>query len=348
MDFKNKKIIVVGMAKSGIAAALLLAKKGADVILHDAKPKDMIGSDKFKDIDNYKYKDMMGKDIMPLISEIDMMVMSPGVPLDLPFIVKARELGKKIIAEIELGFLTSKAEFVAITGTNGKTTTTDLTGVIFKNAGKNTFVLGNIGVPITQESLNTKEGDYVVAETAALQLDTIEKYHPYACTVLNVTEDHLNRYGTMENYTAAKARVFENQTKDDYCVLNFDNEITRSLADSVPSKLLFFSRKCEVDNGSFVRNGDIIFKLDGHEENIMPANEIKIPGVHNLENALAAICLSKVCGIDNDVIADTLREYNGVEHRIEFVKTVNGIDFINDSKGTNPDEKTDSSYAWRF
>ena len=202
-------------------------------------------------------------------------------------------------------------------------------------------------MPITQESLNTKDGDWVVAETAALQLDTIETYHPFASTVLNITEDHLNRYITMENYTNAKARVFENQTKDDFCILNYDNDITRSLADKVPARLLFFSRKCEVENGAFVRNGEMIFRLDGKEESILPVDEIKIPGAHNLENALAAAALSMVCGIPADVIAKTLREYNGVEHRIEFVRTVNGIDFINDSKGTNPDATINAVLAMK-
>lgn len=178
MEYKNKNALVVGMAKSGIAAAVLLCKLGSNVTVYDAKKKKDFDKGIFDELDKYEYKDMMGEDIMPLIPDIDIMVLSPGVPTGLPFIKKAQELGKHVIAEIELGYDVSKADFIVITGTNGKTTTTDLTGVIFKNAGFNTHVLGNIGVPITKEALDTKEGDVVVAETAALQLDTIDTYCP--------------------------------------------------------------------------------------------------------------------------------------------------------------------------
>ena len=197
---------------------------------------------------------MFGADIGSEIDRIDILVMSPGVPTDLPFIKEAQAMGKKVLAEIEIGFLTAKAEFVAITGTNGKTTTTDLTGVIFKNAGIHTFVLGNIGVPITQESINTKPGDVIVAETAALQMDTIETYRPHICAVLNVTEDHLNRYKTMENYTKAKMRIFENQLPTDFCLLNYDNDIARNMKDAVPSRVLYFSKSDKIQEGVFVRD----------------------------------------------------------------------------------------------
>ena len=337
MDYKNKKVIVVGMAKSGVAAAVLLCKLGAEVTIYDAKKKSELAGGLFAELDQYKYTDMTGRDILPMIDTADVLVLSPGVPLDLPFIRRAKELGRRVIAEIELGYEYSKADLIAITGTNGKTTTTDLTGVIFKNAGYNTFVLGNIGVPIAQEALNTKKGDVIVAETAALQLDTIEKYHPCESALLNITEDHLNRYGTMENYIAAKARVFENQIPEDICVLNYENEYVRALAPRVKAQVFWFSTKRELEQGAFVRDGSIVFKKPGKDILILPADEVRIPGEHNLENALAATILAVEYGIAPEIVAQTLKTYAGVEHRIEFVRTVNGIDFINDSKGTNPD-----------
>ena len=337
MDYKGKKVLVVGMAKSGVASAVLLCRLGADVIVYDAKKKQDLSEGIFAELSKYKYTDMLGQDIMPIIDSIDTMVLSPGVPTGLPFICKANELGKRVIAEIELGYSVSKADFIAITGTNGKTTTTALTGEIFKNAGIHTYVLGNIGIPISQEALETKKGDVVVAETAALQLDTIVDYKPLESAILNITEDHLDRYGNMDNYITAKAKIFKNQTEENFCVLNYDNEYVRSLSPQIKARVLWFSAENEVENGAFVREGIVMFKLDGTEKVIVPMNDIKIPGKHNLENALAATALACVYGIKEEVIAKTLREFSGVEHRIEYVKTVRGVDFINDSKGTNPD-----------
>lgn len=337
LDYKGKKTLIVGMAKSGVASAVLLCRLGADVIIYDAKKKQDLPAGIFDELSKYKYTDMLGCDIMPVIDDIDVMVLSPGVPTGLPFIRKAHDLGKRVIAEIELGFSVSEADFIAITGTNGKTTTTALTGEIFKNAGITTHVLGNIGIPITQEALETKKGDVVVAETAALQLDTIVDYKPVESAILNITEDHLDRYGNMENYIAAKAKIFKNQTEENFCVLNMDNEYVRTLISNIVAQVLGFSVEHEVENGAFVRDGMIVFRLNGKETNILPADEIRIPGKHNLENALAATALACVYGIKEDVIAKTLREFAGVEHRIEFVRTVRGVNFINDSKGTNPD-----------
>ncbi len=337
MDYKGKKALVVGMAKSGVASAVLLCRLSAEVIVYDAKKKQDLPDGIFDELSKYKYIDMLGCDIMPIIEDIDVMVLSPGVPPGLPFIQKARDLGKRVIAEIELGFSVSEADFIAITGTNGKTTTTALTGEIFKNAGIKTYVLGNIGVPITQEALETKKGDVVVAETAALQLDSIVDYKPVESAILNITEDHLDRYGNMENYIAAKAKIFKNQTEENFCVLNMDNEYVRTLIPNIIARVLGFSVESEVENGAFVRDGMVTFRLDGKEKKILPADEIRIPGRHNLENALAATALACVYGIKEDVIAKTLREFAGVEHRIEFARTVRGVDFINDSKGTNPD-----------
>ncbi len=337
MDYKNKKVLVIGMAKSGVSSAVLLCRLGADVTIYDIKPKQHLPEHLLDELEGYKYHDMLGKDPIDLIPEMDILVLSPGVPLGLPFIKKAYELNKNVIAEIELGFEVSKADFIAITGTNGKTTTTALTGEIFRNAGIPTHVLGNIGVPITQEAMQTKAGDVVVAETAALQLDTISDYRPRESAILNITEDHLDRYGTMENYIAAKAKIFKNQTAEDYCVLNYDNELVRALAPQIKAKVVWFSTDMIPQNGAYIKEGNICFSLEGKETVILPAKEVRIPGRHNLENALAASALACLYGIAPEVIAQTLRTFPGVEHRIEFVRTVNGVSFINDSKGTNPD-----------
>ncbi|MBC5647324.1 UDP-N-acetylmuramoyl-L-alanine--D-glutamate ligase [Christensenella tenuis] len=337
MDYKDKKVLVIGMAKSGISSAALLCKLGADVTIYDVKKREDLPAELLHELDGHSYHDMLGQDPTEIVSDMDILVLSPGVPLGLPFIRKAYELEKRVIAEIELGFAVSKADFIAITGTNGKTTTTALTGEIFKNAGIPTHVLGNIGVPITQEAMQTQPGDVVVAETAALQLDTIEAYRPRESAILNITEDHLDRYGTMENYIAAKAKIFKNQTQEDYCVLNYDNGLVRGLEDQIRAGVVWFSALTIPPNGAYVADGIIRFSLDGEEIDIMPAQELRIPGRHNLENALAATALACLYGIPADVIANTLRTFPGVEHRIEFVRTVNGVTFINDSKGTNPD-----------
>lgn len=337
MSYSGKKALVIGMARSGAASAELLHRLGAQVYVYDLKTLEQLPEEVRAVLSKIEYTDLLGKDPMESIGEMDLLVLSPGVPLGLPFIKRAYELGKKVIAEIELGFSVSKADFIAITGTNGKTTTTALTGEIFKNAGINTFVLGNIGVPITQEALHTKEGDVVVAETAALQLDTIDEYCPKGSAVLNITEDHLDRYGTMEHYIAAKAKVFKNQRTQDYCVLNYDDETVRALAEQVRARVFWFSTEKELENGAFVLDGKIVFAEDGNRTEILQASELIIPGKHNLGNALAATALACLYGIGGEVVAKTLREFKGVEHRIEFVREVNEVVFINDSKGTNPD-----------
>jgi UDP-N-acetylmuramoylalanine--D-glutamate ligase len=336
MDFNGKNVMVVGMAKSGFASAALLLNKGAHVVLYDAKTADKFSAGAF-DTFVGRAEMALGTDPGPVAEAADALVLSPGVPTNLDFITKAQRDGKRVIGEIELGFLFSQAEFVAITGTNGKTTTTALTGEVFKNAGYNTFVLGNIGVPIAAEADNTKKGDIVVAETAALQLETIDTFRPHACAALNITEDHLNRYGTMENYTAAKERIFENQTEDDFCVLNYDNDITRTMAGKQRSKIIWFSRQVTLESGVFIDEGEIVSAEDDGDHVICRTDEVKIPGAHNLENALAATALARCYKIPERVIKHTLMTFPGVEHRIEFVRELNGVRYINDSKGTNPD-----------
>ena len=335
----KKTALVVGMAKSGVASAILLYKKGYTVIINDLK-SDIPGlSESLKKI---KYVNRLGVAPEALLDGIDLMVISPVIPIFRPFVKEAIARGIEVIGEIELGYRYSNrgARFVCIGGTNGKTTTTTLTGEIFTEYHKrigtgNAYVLGNIGVPITAHALDTKAGDTVVAETASLQLESIVDFRCNAAGLLNITEDHINRFGSMEAYIAAKMRMFENQTEEDFAALNADDPIVANAR--TRARKLFFSRKKEVEEGAFVRNGKIIFRMDGKETELIPADELGIIGAHNLENALCAVCLSLAMGVPADIVSSVLRSFKGVEHRIEYTRCYHGVTFYNDSKGTNPE-----------
>ncbi len=335
----KKTALVVGMAKSGVASAILLYKKGYTVIINDLK-SDIPGlSESLKKI---KYVNRLGVAPEALLDGIDLMVISPVIPIFRPFVKEAIARGIEVIGEIELGYRYSNrgARFVCIGGTNGKTTTTTLTGEIFTEYHKrigtgNAYVLGNIGVPITAHALDTKAGDTVVAETASLQLESIVDFRCNAAGLLNITEDHINRFGSMEAYIAAKMRMFENQTEEDFAALNADDPIVANA--KTRARKLFFSRKKEVEEGVFVRNGKIIFRMDGKETELIPADELGIIGAHNLENALCAVCLSLAMGVPADIVSSVLRSFKGVEHRIEYTRCYHGVTFYNDSKGTNPE-----------
>ena len=335
----KKTALVVGMAKSGVASAILLYKKGYNVIINDLK-SDIPGlSESLKKI---KYVNRLGVAPEALLDGIDLMVISPVIPIFRPFVKEAISRGIEVIGEIELGYRYSNrgAKFVCIGGTNGKTTTTTLTGEIFTEYHKrigtgNAYVLGNIGIPITAHALDTKAGDTVVAETASLQLESIVDFRCNAAGLLNITEDHINRFGSMEAYIAAKMRMFENQTEEDFAALNADDPIVANA--KTRARKLFFSRKKEVEEGAFVRNGKIIFRMDGKETELIPADELGIIGAHNLENALCAVCLSLAMGVPADIVSSVLRSFKGVEHRIEYTRCYHGVTFYNDSKGTNPE-----------
>ena len=335
----EKTALVVGMAKSGVASAILLYKKGYNVIINDLK-SDIPGlSESLKKI---KYVNRLGVAPEALLDGIDLMVISPVIPIFRPFVKEAIARGIEVIGEIELGYRYSNrgARFVCIGGTNGKTTTTTLTGEIFTEYHKrigtgNAYVLGNIGVPITAHALDTKAGDTVVAETASLQLESIVDFRCNAAGLLNITEDHINRFGSMEAYIAAKMRMFENQTEEDFAALNADDPIVANA--KTRARKLFFSRKKEVEEGAFVRNGKIIFRMEGKETELIPADELGIIGAHNLENALCAVCLSLAMGVPADIVSSVLRSFKGVEHRIEYTRCYHGVTFYNDSKGTNPE-----------
>lgn len=337
MDLADKKILLVGLAKTGVSVIKCLNKLGSHVVVNDIKTEEDL-KDILKELETLNNVEYILGSHPQDVKNIDMVVVSPGVPLDLPFIEKLYELNKEIIGEVELAYRLSKNPiFIGITGTNGKTTTTTLVGEIFKKANKDTYVTGNIGAPVIDTVENTNENSFVVTELSSFQLESTVEFRPRVSAVLNITEDHLNRHKTMENYIAAKSNIFMNQTKEDYCILNYDDDYSRSLEKLCNAKVIFFSHKEKVSDGVYLdEDNNIIIDID---EKIVLLNkeEISLPGNHNLENCMAAIAMSYVCGIDLDVISETLKTFGGVEHRQEFVKTLHGVTYINDSKGTNPD-----------
>ena len=337
MSKRKKRALVIGMARSGIGSARLLHQLGYEVVINDRKPSIDGLAEALVGID---YINGMGKEPEEVLDGADLVVLSPVIPIFSPFVEKARAAGAEVIGEIELGYrhCDRGAKFVCISGTNGKTTTTALTGELFKACGKRTFVLGNIGIPITEHAMETRPGDVVVAETAALQLESIVQFRPNAFGMLNIAEDHLNRFEyRMENYIAAKCRGFENQREEDYAVLNYDDPIVRDMAKLTKARVVYFSQKKELENGMFLRNGRFIWRLDGKETSLIDANELRIPGRHNIENALCAAALAMCQGLEAEGVCRGLRSFPGVEHRIEFVREKDGVAWINDSKGTNPD-----------
>ena len=333
---RQKTALVVGMARSGIASAKLLAKNGYRVIINDLK-RDISGL--FEALGDIEFVNGLGAPPEAFLEETDLMVLSPVIPIFRPFVKSAIDMGIEVIGEIELGYryCDRGSKFVCIGGTNGKTTTTALTGEIFKTAGRNTFVLGNIGIPICEHAEEVKAGDFVVAETASLQLESIVDFRANAAGLLNITEDHINRFGSMEAYIAAKVRMFENQTEEDFAILNLDDPIVRGMANKTKARVIYISLESEPEEGAFIRDGSIMWRFDGREVKVLPISELRIPGEHNVQNAMCAIALSLCMGIELEPLRKTLREFPGVEHRIEFVREKNGVQYIHDSKGTNPD-----------
>ncbi|MDR0880001.1 MAG: UDP-N-acetylmuramoyl-L-alanine--D-glutamate ligase [Clostridioides sp.] len=337
MNLSGRKVMLIGLAKTGVSVVKYLDKLGAKIVVNDSKSEEAFVEilDELKSIEGITY--IFGRNPED-IDDLDMVVVSPGVPLDLPFIENLKEAGVEIIGEVELAYRLSKnPTFVGITGTNGKTTTTSLVGEIFKRAEKDTFIAGNIGAPVIDTVGKADEDSYIITELSSFQLESISEFRPRVSAILNITEDHLNRHHTMENYADAKANIFLNQDKNDFAVFNYDDELTRQTAEKCKAKKVFFSRKEKVDGGVYLDgNNNIIIDIDEKIE-FLNKGEISLPGNHNLENCMAAIAISYVCGIDLEVIKDTLRTFEGVEHRQEYVRTLDGVRYVNDSKGTNPD-----------
>ena len=341
MDFEGKKILVAGVAKSGISAGLLLKKLGALVTVSDSKSEDKI-KENLQNLRENNIELYLGKNPDDIINTFDMVVLSPGVPCDLPFILEAEKNNIPVISEVELGYKLCPCPVIAITGTNGKTTTTSLVGEIFRNFAKNVAVVGNIGIPFTEKVLELDENGYAVAEISSFQLEKIVDFKPKVSAVLNVTPDHLNRHKTLENYILAKMRIFENQKENDFLVLNYDDEVCRKMKNSAKCNVLFFTKnnsleKLGLSEGIYFDGKSIMIKFGKYNQKVVDVAELKILGMHNVENAMAAIGISLSAGVPIDIIIETLKNFNAVEHRIEYVDTINDVEFYNDSKGTNPD-----------
>nr|WP_122011851.1 UDP-N-acetylmuramoyl-L-alanine--D-glutamate ligase [Maliibacterium massiliense] len=336
MQLQGKKVLVCGMARSGVALARVLLEEGARVRAYDMRPKDQMQSaaDALKgwDVDW-----QLGSDPMTLVSDVDAVFISPGVPIDSPFLERARAQGVPVIGEVELAYRLGHAPIAAVTGTNGKTTTTALLGEILAHTGKKTFVVGNIGTPFISVARDTRPEDCVVAEISSFQMESADTFHPRAAAILNITEDHLNRHGTMDVYIACKARIFECMQGDDVLVLNADDPILCKLAEQARCEVRWFSRKRPVDNGACLLDGNIVLAHGGKKRVLCSAADVYIPGPHNLENAMAASLLAEAMGAQDDVIVQGLRTFKGVEHRLEPAGEVQGVRFVNDSKGTNVD-----------
>jgi len=335
VDFRGKKVVVIGLARSGVAAAQELAKLGAKVTASDLKTREEIKE--IPELEQSGIKVICGGHPISLLEGCELIVVSPGVPGDIEILEEARRRDISVISELELGFWFCKAPIIAVTGTNGKTTTTTLIGEILKNDGKDVAVAGNIGVPLVREVDNDGQKDYIVVEVSSFQLENILHFKPKISVILNITEDHLNRHKTFENYIEAKARIMENQDEGDFAVLNYDDPVVRNLAARAKSRVIFFSQKQELKEGIFVKNGVIVIKENDLMYPILKASELGIKGPHNLENALAAVAVSWIAKVNLNNMAETLQDFHGVEHRLEHVATIKGVKYINDSKATNPD-----------
>ncbi|HEV2196085.1 MAG TPA: UDP-N-acetylmuramoyl-L-alanine--D-glutamate ligase [Candidatus Acidoferrum sp.] len=335
IELRNKRVLVIGLARTGIATALFCAARGARVTATDTRTEKELG-DAVAAPQKAGVALELGGHRQELILDADLIIPSPGVPADAPLLKFARSKGVTIWSEIELAWHFLKGRLIGITGSNGKTTTTSLIEHILKSAGFSTILAGNIGTPLISCVEKTSEKAVTVAELSSFQLELIEKFRPSISVFLNLTPDHLDRHHTLESYGAAKARIFENQTESDSSVLNADDPGTTPYAPAKP-QLFWFSRKQRVAQGAFVKESEILFRREGAEETILKLTDIPLAGAHNVENVLAAVAAARLAGAEPSAIAKGVRSFAGVEHRLEFVAEIGGVRFYNDSKATNVD-----------
>ena len=338
---EKEKVLVVGTGKSGIAATQLLLRTGKMPVLFDSNAEldkdEILGKLSLSGDEKKQVEIVLGDLTEEEKKALSGVELSPGVPTDTEFVNDLRNRGLLISGEIELAFEQEKGAVLAITGTNGKTTTTTLLGEIMKATGKKTFVVGNIGNPYTLEAEKTDADSVTVAEISSFQLETIHTFRPRVSAILNITPDHLNRHHTMENYVKAKQDITKNQTKEDYCVLNAEDPYTDAFLEQCPATVILFSSQRELADGYFYADECIYKAVQGKKQKLMNIHEMRLLGMHNVENVMAAIAMADAYGADMEVILNVVRDFKAVEHRIEYVKTVRGVDYYNDSKGTNPD-----------
>jgi UDP-N-acetylmuramoylalanine--D-glutamate ligase len=336
MELKDKRVLVVGLGKSGVASALFLKARGARVTVSDTKSGDELRDEIPVLLDHGITVETGGHGERTFRGQ-DLIVVSPGVPVDAPLLAQARGMGEAVIGEIELAAQFLPGPIVAITGSNGKTTTTTLTGEILTAGGLRTLVGGNIGTPAISLAERATRETVIVLEVSSFQLETIQTFRPKVAVVLNVTPDHLDRHRTFEAYVDAKARIFDNQRGDDFAVLNEDDPTCVAMAARTRAQVFWFSRLKEVKQGAWVRDGNIVFRDAKQQREVMQVSEIPLKGAHNLENVLAAVCAGALMGCAPETIRRAVREFKAVEHRLEFVATIRGVDYYNDSKATNVD-----------
>ena len=337
MELQNKKVLVFGSGISGIAAVRLLEKQGAFPVLFDGN-RELTEEDIRSKLDAESRAEIVIGDLPEeVLDSLSLAVLSPGVPTDLPLVHQMRDAGIPIWGEIELAYTCGKGDVLAVTGTNGKTTTTSLLGAIMQHARESAFIVGNIGIPYTQMAEQTREDSVTVAEISSFQLETIDSFRPRVSAILNITPDHLNRHHTMEEYIRVKELITKNQTPEDTCVLNYEDEVLREFGKHLNCRVLFFSSLRTLEKGIYL-NGEIIEYNDGAKiTQICSTKELNLPGRHNHENVMAAAGMALAYGVSPEDIHEVLIGFKAVEHRIEYVTEINGVVYYNDSKGTNPD-----------
>ncbi len=347
MEWNNKIVLVAGSGKSGIGAADLLKKLGASVIIYDGNEK-LKKEDILLKLENSENVDVILGELQKcIIEKVDLMVLSPGIAIDAPFVNQVKEAGVPIWGEIELAYVVAKGKLAAITGTNGKTTTTALVGEILSDYFSHVDVVGNIGNPYTSTALDTDENSVTVAEISSFQLETIHTFKPDVSAVLNITPDHLNRHYTMECYTDVKMSISKNQEKEQPVILNYEDEILRNYAPKVQNKIIWFSSKRKLEQGIFLDGRNIIYK-DGNESKVITTtDDTTLVGIHNIENIMAAIGITIHMGVPAEVIREAIRKFKAVPHRIEYVDTIDDVIYYNDSKGTNTDASIKAIQAMR-
>ena len=345
MELGGKTVLVVGGGKSGMAACHYLLSKGCQVILADNKSQEVLLKDKEIAAFVKQGGQLISGNVIPEKVAWELTIVSPGVPLHIPILNMTRAAGVKIIGEIELAYSITDTPFIGVTGTNGKTTTTSMIGHILKECGVSVLVGGNIGKPLV-DSVTDFHGDYIVAELSSFQLESCVTFRPRVAVYLNLTPDHLDRHGDMDGYAAAKEKIFAQQKKDDFAVLNLDDEYIKRAAEHICARKFWFSLHLKPENGIYFDEGVLHYMVDGQEKFSFRTEKIFIKGMHNVQNAMAAFLAAAVIGLDPQQIAQAIYSFKGVAHRLEFVTERDGVLFINDSKGTNPASTVQAIYAY--